>query len=229
MAFHWTCPFCSRDTTIVDDQMSSDWHKMLIKNSVGRCAINTWFIVWPDPKCAKYTLRAGLHKYELKDQQWKIGDEIQSWNLIPASEAKIFPEYVPLAVRNDYLEACSIKILSPKASATLARRCLQGMIRDFCGISKGRLIDEINAIEDKVDPLTWKAIDAVRSVGNIGAHMEKDINVIVDVDPDEASQLIQLIEVLMKDWYITRHDRQERVAAVIAIAKAKQQDKMTTS
>ena len=67
-----------------------------------------------------------------------------------------------------------------------------------------RLIDEIEAIEDKVDPLTWKAIDAVRSVGNIGAHMEKDINVIVDVDPDEAAQLISLIEILIKDWYITR-------------------------
>jgi len=37
-----------------------------------------------------------------------------------------------------------------------------------------------------VDPLTWEAIDAVRKLGNIGAHMEKDINVIVDVDPEEA-------------------------------------------
>ena len=31
----------------------------------------------------------------------------------------------------------------------------------------------------------WQAIDAVRSIGNIGAHMEKDINLIVDVDPEE--------------------------------------------
>jgi hypothetical protein len=27
------------------------------------------------------------------------------------------------------------------------------------------------------------AIHAVRTIGNIGAHMEKDINLIVDVDP----------------------------------------------
>ena len=45
---------------------------------------------------------------------------------------------------------------------------------------------EIDAIKDKVDPLTWKSIDATRKIGNIGAHMEKDINLIVDVDPKEA-------------------------------------------
>ena len=73
----------------------------------------------------------------------------------------------------------SIRDLSPKASATLARRALQGMIRDYWKVSKGRLIDEIDAIKEKVDPITWKAIDAIRRIGNIGAHMEKDINVII--------------------------------------------------
>jgi hypothetical protein len=41
-----------------------------------------------------------------------------------------------------------------------------------------------------------EAIDIVRNIGNIGAHMEADINVIVDVDPDEAQTLIELIETL---------------------------------
>ena len=59
-------------------------------------------------------------------------------------------------------------------------------------------------------------------VGNIGAHMEKDINVIIDVDPNEATQLIGLIEILVKDWYITRHERQERLTAIAALANTKQ-------
>jgi hypothetical protein len=141
--------------------------------------------------------------------------------LIPPSSAKVFPDYVPEPIREDYVEACKISDLSLKASATLSRRCLQGMIRNFWGISKARLIDEIEAIEDKTDKLTWEAIDSVRKIGNIGAHMEKDINVIVDVDPEEAQLLIGLIELLVKDWYVTKHDREERLKAIAGISAAK--------
>ena len=84
------------------------------------------------------------------------------------------------------------------------------MIRDFWSISKPRLKDEIDALEEKVDADVWDSIDAVRSVGNIGAHMEKDINIIVDVGPDEAQLLIGLIEQLVDEWYITREDRKNR-------------------
>jgi hypothetical protein len=51
--------------------------------------------------------------------------------------------------------------------------------------------------------------------------MEKDINVIIDVDPNEAAQLIGLIEMLMKDWYITRYERQERLKSVKGLAQRK--------
>jgi hypothetical protein len=95
------------------------------------------------------------------------------------------------------------------------------MIRDFWAISKSRLKDEIDALEDKLDPLTWKAIDSVRKIGNIGAHMEKDINVIVDVEPNEAQKLIELIETLVEDWYVVRHQREERLRQIAAIADAK--------
>src|SRR5206468_12920778 len=121
----------------------------------------------------------------------------------------------------DYKEACLIASLSPKASATLARRCLQGMIRDFWGVKPARLFDEIAAIEDKVDKEAWDAIEAVRKVGNIGAHMETDINVIVDVEPEEAKLLIGLIETLVEEWYIARHDRKSRFGKLVDLAKDK--------
>lgn len=127
------------------------------------------------------------------------------------------------AVVEDYKEACAIRELSPKASATLARRCLQGMIRDFYKgqIKPGRLVDEIAAIKGKVDLVTWDSIDAVRKIGNIGAHMEKDIDLLVDVDPEEASLLIGLIESFIDDWYVARHDRAQRHAALQATALQK--------
>jgi hypothetical protein len=142
--------------------------------------------------------------------------------MIPPSSAKVFPDYVPKAIRDDYVEACLIRDLSPKASATLSRRCLQGMIRDFWKTRPGNLIGEIDQIEDKTDALTWAAIDSVRKIGNIGAHMEKDINMIVDVDPTEAQTLIGLIELLIKDWYITQHDRQERLKNIVEISATKE-------
>jgi hypothetical protein len=135
--------------------------------------------------------------------------------------AVVFPSYVPTPILDDYEEACKIRDLSPKASATLSRRCLQGIIRDFWGISKSRLVDEIEGIRDKVDVDTWAAIDAVRKIGNIGAHMERDINVIVDVEPEEAELLIGLIEMLVKDWYIARHKRQEHLRAITEAAQSK--------
>jgi len=56
--------------------------------------------------------------------------------------------------------------------------------------------------------------------------MEKDINVIIDVDPDEAQLLIQLIETLFRDWYIAREQRNEHLAKIKAVADTKKKAKM---
>lgn len=95
------------------------------------------------------------------------------------------------------------------------------MIRDFWGVKKQNLKQEIEAIKDQVDPLTWEAIDSVRKVGNIAAHMEKDINLIVEVEPDEAALLFGLVETLIRDWYIARHERQERLKAIVDLGRTK--------
>ena len=104
------------------------------------------------------------------------------------------------------------------------------MIRDFCGISAPTLSREIGELKKRVDAgnapkgveaETIDAIDAVRSIGNIGAHMETDINVIIDVEPGEAQALIELIELLFEDWYVARHKRQERLSKITAIADEK--------
>jgi len=99
------------------------------------------------------------------------------------------------------------------------------MIRDFYGVRGRTLFAEINAIEDKTPPDVWAAIDAVRKIGNIGAHMEKDIDIIVDVDENEARLLLQLIEQLFQDWYVVRHTRQERLKAIADIAEQKDEQK----
>jgi hypothetical protein len=214
--FHWTCLFCNRSTTIHSELSQSETVTCRLDNDLGAVALKAEFFVCPIESCKKLTLKACLFKH------YPESEELVCWDLIPQSNAKVFPEYIPQQLRNDYSEASAILKLSPKASATLARRCLQGMIRDFWKINnKRRLIDEIDAIKEKVDPLTWQAIEAVRKVGNIGAHMEKDVDLIIDVDPDEAEQLIGLIEMLFAEWYVNRFQREERLLRIQQIGADK--------
>jgi hypothetical protein len=73
--------------------------------------------------------------------------------------------------------------------------------------------------------MTWEAIDSVRKIGNIGADVEADINLIIDVDPDEADLLIGLIETLLADWYIARHNREQRMAKIKALSEEKERER----
>jgi len=165
------------------------------------------------PNCGQLTIKATGVGQHVKDINLKIR---------PRSSARQYPAYIPDAIRADYEEACSIVDLSPKASATLARRCLQGMIRDYWGISDKTLFLEISALKDRIQPDLWVSIDALRQLGNIGAHMEKDTNVIVDIDANEANSLIKLIELLIKEWYIAREDRKNLFENIQGINNTKQ-------
>lgn len=157
-----------------------------------------------------------------------LGSQFQTKTLLfnPDSSSKIFPDYIPEGIRQDYEEACKIVNLSPKASATLARRCLQGMIRDYWKVSNKRnLYEEIQAIEEKVSPEVSRVLKGLKDLGNIGAHMEKDINLIINIDPGEAEKLIKLIEYLMKEWYINRYEAEQLFNEIIGIDKAKKEQK----
>jgi len=225
MSFPFNCPYCNHDSIIGEFNYSTKDHFFNNGNKDGHLALRTNVTVCPNPECKEYIISVYLFKAEIftpsaihipKDRKPQV-----SWAIKPQSHAKQFPDYIPKPIIGDYEEACSIKNLSPKASATLSRRCIQGIIRDFWGISKGRLVDEIKDLKELIDPCTWQAIDGIRKIGNISAHMEKDINLVIDVDPDEAGLLISLIEILISDWYINRHDRQEKLQAIIEIAASK--------
>lgn len=222
-SFNWKCPYCNHAATITSSNFGSDTYYFDKGNKDGDLGIVTQVIVCPNGECKEFTLNSFLYKAHINSggNYRVLGNPIAHWPLRPQSKAKPFPGYIPKPILDDYEEACLIKDLSPKASATLSRRCLQGIIRDYWGISKSRLVDEINELKGKIDAATWDAIDAVRSIGNIGAHMEKDINLVIDVEPEEADLLIGLIEILLKDWYIARHDRQQHLAGIVSVAQAK--------
>lgn len=233
MAFNWACPFCGHRQTVTDQKVSSGTINFYINASVyGQFGLSATAIGCSNPDCKKVEVRVFVAKEKAMNHDLDPKQVIYSTRLIPESMAKPQPDCIPAPLREDYVEACKIRDLSPKASATLSRRCLQGMIRDFCGIRKGTLFDEISELRELVNndkaPSgvsldSVEAIDHVRSVGNIGAHMEKDINHIVPVDPEEAQLLIDLIESLFEEWYVAREKRVNRFSGIKALAESKKQ------
>ncbi len=224
----WECPFCGQATTLTDVCIGAN--NMSISTSISKynsISLRCFAISCPNPICKELYLEVSIHKYAKNDYgqiATNDGNKIFDFHLRPSGQSKPQPEYIPRSIREDYHEACLILDLSPKASATLARRCLQGIIRDFWEIptnNRGNLGAEINFIKDKVTSDTWDAIRAVRSVGDIGAHMEKDVNQIVSVEKEEAALLISLIETLLSDWYVERHKRNERNRLLVEMAEKK--------
>ena len=143
-------------------------------------------------------------------------------DVVPKVTIKNYPEYIPEQIRNDYKEASLILEDSPKAAATLLRRCLQGMIHDFWNIHEKNLNAEITVLKDKIPVTQWKAIDALRKIGNIGAHMEKDVNMIIDVDAGEARKLLKLMDLLLEKWYVARHDEEKLSEEITEISEEKE-------
>jgi hypothetical protein len=223
---NFICPYCNRATTITYPNYWNTFEVINIQQpDIGEVGIFVEAITCPNLDCKKLYLNVSLHEAESNTIRPFPKKKLYQWQLLPESEAKVLPDYIPKAIQDDYYEACRIRDLSPKASATLARRCLQGMIRDFWGIKKKNLYEEIKALEDKVDPLEWEAIDAVRKIGNIGAHMEKDINLIIDVEPEEAKLLIKLIEQLIDDWYIAKHEKELKLQKIKELSEHKTEER----
>jgi hypothetical protein len=227
MAQSWKCPYCNRACTIGKTDVRNLSGFDYISEEYGFYRGTLTVIVCPNPECRQQTVHGNIVKCYQNGNPQTEEPPVYSWFLAPESDAKPYPEYIPQQLRDDYCEACLIRTKSPKASATLSRRCLQGMIRNFWRITKGRLVDEIDELKSKVDAGTWAAIDSLRQIGNIGAHMEKDVNLIIDVDPDEAKLLLSLIETLFEEWYVAKHDRDEKMKAIAKLATAKKTVKPT--
>lgn len=222
----WICPHCNHAASIRSDDRDSGYFDFSTKEGNKRYYISG--IKCPNPQCNRAVVHVLIYDLIQQGANAKAIGVPKTFPVIPslmADRAKDFPDYIPAGILQDYREACAISDLSPKASATLARRCLQGMIRDFWQVKPDTLYNEIQSIKDEISSDMWGVIDGVRKVGNIGAHMEKDINLIIDVNPEEATLLINMIEMLLDDWYVSRFEKQQRIEKMKQLAVDKTQAK----
>jgi len=200
------------------DKNSCNKHVFIEDNYYGDCfVLESLISICQNPDCCKPSawLVAG------KPAKYITGEPIsffeksnpKSGALVVMPLIRIIPEYggaifpsVPPHIWQDYHEACRIRDLSPKASATIARRCLQQVLRDFWGVSQSSLkaeIDEVAKNPQITAPIA-KALHNIRELGNIGAHPERDVNTIVDIEPGEVDLMIKILEMLFETWYEAR-------------------------
>lgn len=223
----FTCPYCSSAVALtketfteykithqnayVANQVELPFPKVYTKNYL---SLSNRFVEasvlnnWEDPVITIYAHKCPNCEKETytlitKDNNGNYSNKIP---IIPNSFAKDYGEIVPSKIQEDYREAYAILHLSPKASATLSRRCIQGMIRDYWNVSENTLYQEIDIIKPNLNKLQNEAIDVLRQIGNIGAHPNKDINTIIDINPKDAEILIKLIEYFIEEWYIARFE-----------------------
>jgi hypothetical protein len=126
------------------------------------------------------------------------------------------PVEVPPQFSVDYAEACLVLPDSAKAAAALGRRCLQNLLRDHAGIKtkSGNLADEIQAVIDsgKLPSDLTESIDAIRNVGNFGAHPMKSTQSgeILDVEVGEAEWTLDVLEDLFDFYFVRPAQRQKK-------------------
>ena len=163
------------------------------------------------PACGRMTARFMLHALN--------GAIIRQVQVHPKGIARApLPSEVVDPYASDYREACNVLADSPKASAALGRRCLQGLLRDKANVKKGNLYDEIEeATSSKTLPsdLT-EALHHVRVIGNFAAHPEKSVNTgaIVGVEPGEAEWTLDVLESLFDFYFVRPAKLAERKAAL---------------
>jgi hypothetical protein len=135
----------------------------------------------------------------------------QNWRRvypIGASRGPIPPE-VPSEIAEDYIEACNVLPISPKASAALSRRCLQNILHKAS--YKARVLwMEIDLLLNESDPnkaiplRLRDTIDAIRNFGNFSAHPIDDTTTfqIIAVESHEAEWCLEILEECFEHFYL---------------------------
>jgi hypothetical protein len=187
------------------------------RRAIGTDAGGFWnIVITPCPACKKFIL-------QLESQALLPGYKIDLPVLSPPTEHFRFdsanlqmvrpkvsarapcPPQVPDDIKKDYEKAALVLADSPEASAALSRRCLQHVLDDK-GFKSKNLIDQINLVlkNGKLPTQIAENIDAIRNIGNFGAHPQKSLVAaeLLPVEPEEAEWNLDVLESLFDVFYV---------------------------
>jgi hypothetical protein len=165
------------------------------------------------PACGEPIVFA--HEQELVDiaQGSRAGALLATRYIWPTSTPpRSVPAEVPLSIRRDYTEAAAVISLSEEASAALSRRCLQLLLRESAGTKSKDLADQIDEVLPSLPGYLQQQLDAVRNIGNFGAHPQKSKSTggIVEVEAGEAEWNLDVLDLLFDFYYVQPKIAQEK-------------------
>jgi hypothetical protein len=131
-------------------------------------------------------------------------DEVIIWprsSSRPPVSADVPEQYASLA-----REAGLILADSPRASAAMARRSLQQILRDEAGAPPGKLYDEIEwTIKNAGLPShASESLHALREIANFAAHPNKSTSTgdYLEVEPGEAEWTLDVLDTLFDHYFV---------------------------
>jgi hypothetical protein len=186
------CPHCQEIVTFGYPFAPSGWSARLQTGSGG----DTVFIYsscCPNKKCKKPIVVAKITRD--KKEQIRL---VHPFNVV-----RTVPPEVPQDIKEDFLEASAVLVVSEKASAALSRRCLQNLLTQQ-GYKKRDLFKQIDAALKDLPTRIAENLDVVRVIGNYATHpiKYKSTGLVVDVEPEEASWTLDVLEDLFEYYYV---------------------------
>jgi hypothetical protein len=165
----------------------------------------------------------GCRGLVIEVHRWDFSSlKFDSTRVFPMTSASLrAPIEVPCNIAEDFNEANLVLQVSAKASAALARRCLQSILAGH-GYPGRDLVKQISALLEEAD--SRKAlpsalqdnVDAIRNFGNFSAHPITDQTSleIIGVEEGEAEWCLQILRDLFDHFYVAPARAAERRASL---------------
>jgi hypothetical protein len=204
----WTCPYCKQSSQLEESEIRRQFLTYEEGDGDGGTQ-NVKAILEAKPchnrLCLRVTVETTLDSIDPSPINPRIAKRIHHHQYPELKNSgPEYPNCVPKILQQELKEAYLICKISAKSSATLSRRCLQWILRDYFQTAPARLVDEIKSIKNhsKISKDLFDALNGIRDIGNVGAHPEDDVNVMVDVQENEAEDILAVIDLLITETYI---------------------------
>lgn len=154
------------------------------------------------PQC----LRSNIYLHIETESELDGSVDIQCRLIEPLSSKQgSLPTDVPQYFRESFSESSQVLEISPKASAALSRRLLEGILVENGAPAGKNLFQQIeHAVSNGVPSYISDELDYIRQIGKFAAHAKSNraTGEIIDVDKDEAEAILAIIELLFDHYYV---------------------------
>ena len=180
------CPNCTRSFHLQPSYVDVSAHSQ----PTGRSYV--LFQICPSCKNRLLYLKENSDQKAIQTFLQSEGRELDKFGILihPKKKCKPLSNDIPPEYQKDFNEALDVLEISPKASAALSRYCLQRLLVEKGGVTKRDLYDQIQEVLDsnQLPSHLSTDIDAIRAIGNFGAHPIKSTSSgsIVEVEAGES-------------------------------------------